>query len=61
MHPIMRTFLSLSPARLAKRYCHLHPEAKPDAVLGALSKVRRVRCPLHVLACVMRFHVRAEK
>ncbi len=32
LHPLVRFFMSLSNERLAKRYCHLHPEADPDAV-----------------------------
>ena len=40
MHPIVRTFLGLGNERIAKRYCHLHPEAAPAAVHEALQKVR---------------------
>ena len=40
IHPVVRTFLSLGNARIAKRYCHLHPEAQPDAVAAALRKAR---------------------
>ena len=42
MHPIVRTFLGLGNDRIAKRYCHLHPEAAPAAVHEALQKVRLV-------------------
>ena len=41
IHPVVRTFLSLGNARIAKRYCHLHPEAQPDAVAAALRKARQ--------------------
>jgi len=45
IHPVVRTFLSLGNARIAKRYCHLHPEAQPAGVAAALSKARpRVPC-----------------
>jgi len=40
IHPIVRTFVSLGNARIAKRYCHLHPEAQPAAVAAALRKAR---------------------
>ncbi len=40
MHPIVRTFLNLGNERIAKRYCHLHPEAAPGAVHEALQNVR---------------------
>ena len=39
MHPIVRTFLNLGNERIAKRYCHLHPEAVPKHVHEALQKV----------------------
>ncbi len=42
IHPIVRTFLSLGNSRIAKRYCHLHPEAQPEAVTAALKKVLTV-------------------
>ncbi len=45
IHPVVRTFLSLGNARIAKRYCHLHPEAQPAGVAAALRKARpRVPC-----------------
>ena len=44
MHPIVRTFLNLGNERIAKRYCHLHPEAVPKHVHEALQKARRA-CP----------------
>lgn len=41
MHPIVRTFLNLGNERIAKRYCHLHPEAVPKHVHEALQKARK--------------------
>lgn len=32
LHPLVRTFMRLGNARIALRYCHLHPEVDPDAV-----------------------------
>lgn len=37
IHPLVRSFLNLGNERIAKRYTHLHPEAKPEAVTKALS------------------------
>ena len=37
IHPLVRFFMSLDNARLAERYCHLHPEVKPDSVHEALA------------------------
>ncbi|MCB9779499.1 MAG: hypothetical protein H6742_13130 [Alphaproteobacteria bacterium] len=37
LHPILRFFLSLGNERLAERYCHLHPEARPEAVHALLA------------------------
>ena len=48
IHPVVRTFLSLGNARIAKRYCHLHPEAQPDAVAAALRKARHLCTRLHL-------------
>ena len=38
IHPVVRSFLTLGNARVAQRYCHLHPEAAPDAVATALAR-----------------------
>ena len=38
IHPVVRSFLTLGNARVAQRYCHLHPEAAPDAVAAALAR-----------------------
>lgn len=37
IHPMVRYFFSLTRERLAKRYCHLHPEVAPEAVVAALT------------------------
>lgn len=37
LHPLVRSFLHLGNDRIAKRYCHLHPEADADAVHEVLS------------------------
>lgn len=37
IHPLVRSFLTLGNGRIAKRYCHLHPEAKSEAVTKVLS------------------------
>lgn len=37
LHPLVRYFLNLGNARIAERYCHLHPEVKPDAVHQAFA------------------------
>ncbi|CAI7817871.1 unnamed protein product [Closterium sp. NIES-53] len=37
IHPLVRSFLGLGNERIAKRYVHLHPAAKPEAVQEALS------------------------
>ena len=41
LHPLVRTFLRLGNARIATRYCHLHPEVHPDAVHDLLSTPTR--------------------
>ncbi|MFT5584956.1 MAG: hypothetical protein ACI9VR_002544 [Cognaticolwellia sp.] len=41
LHPLVRHFLSLGNARIAQRYCHLHPEASPKAVHEVLSQPTR--------------------
>lgn len=41
----MRTFLSLGNERIAKRYCHLHPEADPAAVTASLQRVSGIAYP----------------
>eukprot|EP00271_Cylindrocystis_brebissonii_P005009 TRINITY_DN16964_c0_g1_i1.p1 TRINITY_DN16964_c0_g1~~TRINITY_DN16964_c0_g1_i1.p1 ORF type:complete len:616 (-),score=83.05 TRINITY_DN16964_c0_g1_i1:1243-3090(-) len=37
IHPLVRSFLALGNERIVKRYTHLHPESKPDAVAKALA------------------------
>ncbi len=37
LHPLVRAFLALGNARIAERYCHLHPGARLDAVEAALA------------------------
>eukprot|EP00246_Nothoceros_aenigmaticus_P010361 TRINITY_DN2681_c0_g1_i6.p1 TRINITY_DN2681_c0_g1~~TRINITY_DN2681_c0_g1_i6.p1 ORF type:complete len:591 (-),score=82.34 TRINITY_DN2681_c0_g1_i6:172-1944(-) len=37
IHPLVRSFLCLGNERIAKRYCHLHPEANHGAVVKVLS------------------------
>lgn len=39
LHPLVRGFLHLGNARIATRYCHLHPEANAEAVHRALATV----------------------
>jgi len=36
LHPLVRFFMSLGNARIAERYCHLHPEVAPEAIAEAL-------------------------
>ena len=38
IHPVVRSFLTLGNARIAQRFCHLHPEAAPAAVAAALAR-----------------------
>jgi hypothetical protein len=38
IHPVAASFLTLGNVRVAQRYCHLHPEAAPDAVAAALAR-----------------------
>ena len=37
LHPLVGYFLKLGNERIATRFCHLHPEVKPEAVRDALS------------------------
>lgn len=41
LHPLVRYFLGLGNRRVAERYCHLHPEARPEAVHHALARTPR--------------------
>ena len=41
IHPMVRFFLRLGNDRIAKRYCHLHPEASPEAVNRLLATPTR--------------------
>lgn len=41
IHPLVRFFIKLGNERIAERYCHLHPEVKPEAVRSLLSSVPR--------------------
>jgi hypothetical protein len=41
IHPLVSYFFNLGNARIAERFCHLHPEAEPQAVREALSRVPR--------------------
>jgi hypothetical protein len=41
IHPLVRYFMDLGNARVAERYCHLHPEASALAVHAALAHVPR--------------------
>ena len=36
LHPLVRAFLGLGNDRIARRYCHLHPEISRDAITKAL-------------------------
>lgn len=36
IHPLVRFFMDLGNDRIAERYCHLHPQAVPEAVHAAL-------------------------
>jgi hypothetical protein len=37
-HPLVRYFIALGNERIGDRFCHLHPEADPAAVRGALAR-----------------------
>ncbi|MCB9791955.1 MAG: hypothetical protein H6741_04440 [Alphaproteobacteria bacterium] len=37
VHPMVRFFMTRSNARIAERYCHLHPEVQPEAVTELLA------------------------
>ena len=37
IHPLVRFFVKLGNDRIAERYCHLHPEVRPDAVRSLLA------------------------
>lgn len=39
IHPMVATFLRLSNARIARRYCHLHPSVKYEELLKVLTTV----------------------
>lgn len=39
IHPLVRFFVKLGNDRIAERYCHLHPEIKPEAVRSLLNSV----------------------
>lgn len=39
IHPLVRHFFTLGNERIAKRYCHLHPEVSPAAVSRALEHI----------------------
>ncbi len=41
LHALVRHFLSLDNARIAQRYCHLHPEVKLESVRDALAYTPR--------------------
>ncbi|MBI2568817.1 MAG: hypothetical protein HYV63_17495 [Candidatus Schekmanbacteria bacterium] len=41
IHPLVRYFMGLGNLRIAERYCHLHPEADPDAVTALLGSAPR--------------------
>ncbi|MCO5566291.1 hypothetical protein L7F22_019967 [Adiantum nelumboides] len=41
IHPLVRSFLSLGNDRIAKRYCHLHPEANSTSVADVLHQSTR--------------------
>jgi hypothetical protein len=38
IHPLVRYFFHLGNERIIERYCHMHPEAKPEAVVAALTE-----------------------
>ena len=38
LHPLVRHFLKLGPARVAERYAHLHPSTSRQAIQDLLSK-----------------------
>ena len=38
VHPLVRHLLRLGNRRIAERYCHMHPEATPQAVHAALAE-----------------------
>lgn len=39
LHPVVRSLLTLGNERIARRYCHLHPEVDPAAVRAAFDGV----------------------
>lgn len=39
IHPLVRFFFNLGNARIAERYCHLHPESDPEEVRRLLAYV----------------------
>lgn len=41
LHPLVRFFLTLGNARIAERYCHLHPEVSPEAITQILAQPTR--------------------
>lgn len=41
IHSLVRYFMDLGNKRIAERYCHLHPEADPQAVRTALERTTR--------------------
>lgn len=41
LHPVVRHFLSLGNARIAERYCHLHPTVDPEIVSELLTQKPR--------------------
>lgn len=41
IHPLIRNLMDMGNERIASRYCHLHPEAKPQAVKELLTTIPR--------------------
>jgi hypothetical protein len=41
MHPMVRFLFTMGNARIAERYCHMHPEANPEAVRRVLDEPTR--------------------
>lgn len=41
IHPVVRYFMDMGNERIAKRYCHLHPEVSREDILSLLSQKSR--------------------
>ena len=64
LHPLVRHFLTLGNERIARRYCHLHPEVDPAAVDAVLlppksSEVRLIDLSLDLERNALRLSLRS--